>query len=228
MTGMKTNSQLFEAYLKCPTKTWLWSRGETGEVNAYAKWVKAQEVAYRIEGVRRLREIVPGGECVVAPPPGENLKAARWRLAVDFSVSTPGGSYGNSRPERTLNATPGQAAEGVAELQTRPGPRLLESRLHAVERVASEGRGKPAKFVPIRFIFRNKLTRDDRMLVAFEALVLSELLGRDVNLAKIIHGDDHGTLKVKIAGLLGEVRTLAVKMADVVASGLPPNLVLNS
>jgi hypothetical protein len=49
-----------------------------------------------------------------------------------------------------------------------------------------------------------------------------------VNLAKIIHGDDHGTLKVKIAGLLGEVRTLAVKMADVVASGLPPNLVLNS
>ena len=45
------------------------------------------------------------------------------------------------------------------------GPRseqFLESRLHAVERVPSEGRGKPSQFVPIRFIFRNKLTKDDR------------------------------------------------------------------
>ena len=84
MAGMKTNSQLFEAYLKCPTKSWLRSRGDTGGANAYAELVKAQEVAYRIEGVRRLRESVPEGEWVVAPPPGENLKAARWLLAVDF------------------------------------------------------------------------------------------------------------------------------------------------
>jgi hypothetical protein len=31
----------------------------------------------------------------------------------------------------------------------------------------------------------------------FDAVVLSEILGREVSLAKIIHGDDHGTLKVK-------------------------------
>ena len=61
MAGMKANSQLFEAYLKCPTKFWLRSRGETGGVNAYAELVKAQEVAYRIEGVRRLRETVRDG-----------------------------------------------------------------------------------------------------------------------------------------------------------------------
>ena len=224
---MKTNSQLFEAYLKCPTKTWLWSRGETGEANAYAEWVKAQEVAYRIEGVRRLRETVPGREWVVAPPTGKNLKAARWRLAVDFSVSTPAYSDGDLRPDRTLDATPGQTAVGVAELQTWPGPRLLESRLHAIERVVSEGRGKPAKFVPIRFIFRNKLTRDDRLLLAFDALLLSELLGREVILGKIIHGDEHATLKVKTAGLLGGVRKLASKMADVAASASSPDLVLN-
>ena len=39
MAGMKTNSELFEAYLKCPTKSWLRSRGDTGGVNAYAELV---------------------------------------------------------------------------------------------------------------------------------------------------------------------------------------------
>jgi predicted RecB family nuclease len=195
-------------------------------VNAYAELVKAQEVAYRIEGVRRLRESVQEGEWVVAPPPRENLKAARWLLAVDFSVSARAGSDGDPRPQRSLDATPGQTAEGTSEVQTRPG-RGTESRLQAIERVVSEGTGKPAKFVPIRFNFRNKLTRDDRLLLAFDSLGLSELLGREVNLGKIIHGDEHTTLKVKTACLLGEVRKLAPKMAEVAMSASPPDLVLN-
>jgi CRISPR/Cas system-associated exonuclease Cas4 (RecB family) len=68
VAGMKANSQLFEAYLKCPTKSWLRSRGETGGLNAYAELVKAQEVAYRIEGVRRLRETVPEGNGLLHRP----------------------------------------------------------------------------------------------------------------------------------------------------------------
>ena len=35
----------------------------------------------------------------------------------------------------------------------------LESRLHAVERIPSEGRGRPAQFIPYRFEFANKLTK---------------------------------------------------------------------
>jgi hypothetical protein len=42
--------------------------------------------------------------------------------------------------------------------------------------VALHGRGRSAQFIPIRFIFWNKLTRDDRLLVAFDVLVLSEFL----------------------------------------------------
>ena len=51
---------------------------------------------------------------------------------------------------------------------------IVESCLHAVKRLPSEGRGKAALIVPIRFVFRNKLTQDDRSL-AFDALVVSEL-----------------------------------------------------
>jgi hypothetical protein len=212
-------------YLKCPTKCWLRSGGETCEGNTYAEWVKGQSESYRAEGVRRLQDTLPEGERVVAPP-RENPK---WRLAVDFvaQASAPAGSGSVPLPQQTPGETPGQPADGTSALRPQPDPWMLESRLHALDGVVSEGRGKPAQFIPIRFIFRNKLTRDDRLLVAFDALVLSGFVGREVSLGKIIHGDDHCTLKVKTAALLGEVRKLAAKMADGVASGSPPYLVLN-
>ena len=62
----------------------------------------------------------------------------------------------------------------------------MESKLHAVERVPSKGRGKPTLFVPIRFSPCNKLTKDDRLLVTFDALVLSKVLGREVSTGKIV------------------------------------------
>jgi len=102
----------------------------------------------------------------------------------------------------------------------------LESLLHAMERVPSEGQGKPARFIPIRFIFRNKLAKDDKLLVAFDAFVLSEVLGREVSLDKIIHGDDHATLKVKTSALLSKVRKRVEKITALLSNQSPPDLVL--
>ena len=84
---MKPTAELFEAYLKCPTKCWLLSQGAVGDGNAYADWVKAQKEAFRSVGLRRLQETVPEKERVITPPRGDNLKAAWWRLAVDMEVS---------------------------------------------------------------------------------------------------------------------------------------------
>lgn len=55
---MQPCNHLFEAFLKCPTKCWLLSRGEASSGNEYPEWVKAQDEAYRTEGLRRLRETV--------------------------------------------------------------------------------------------------------------------------------------------------------------------------
>jgi hypothetical protein len=40
----------------------------------------------------------------------------------------------------------------------------LQCSCHAVEQIPSAGRGRTAQFVPIRFVFRNKLNRDDKLL----------------------------------------------------------------
>ncbi len=61
----------------------------------------------------------------------------------------------------------------------------LRSSCHAVERIPSAGRGRAAQFVPIRFVFSNKLTRHDKLLLAFDALVISEMFGGEVTLGRI-------------------------------------------
>jgi predicted RecB family nuclease len=103
----------------------------------------------------------------------------------------------------------------------------LEARVHAVERVPSEGRGKSALFIPIRFAYNNKLGKDEKLLLAFDAFVLSSALGRDVDTGRIIHGDNHASLKVKTSKLAGEVRKRLDKIAALLSNSTPPDLVLN-
>jgi len=81
--------------------------------------------------------------------------------------------------------------------------------------------------VPIRFAWPNKLPRHEKLLLAFDALTLSETLGRDVPVGKIVHGDDGATLKVRLPPLMKEVWALVEKVAAVAASPTPPDLVLN-
>jgi len=93
--------------------------------------------------------------------------------------------------------------------------------------VPSEGRGRSAQPIPIRFVFTNKLTRDDKLMLAFDALVLSEMLGREVSLGQIVHGDGQVTLKVKTSALACEVRRLNGRLSELLVDDSPPDLVLN-
>jgi hypothetical protein len=60
-----------------------------------------------------------------------------------------------------------------------------------VECLPSEEPNKPAEFIPIRFVPTKKLSKDTKLLLAFDALALSEMLGQEVTFGKIIHGDKH-------------------------------------
>lgn len=103
----------------------------------------------------------------------------------------------------------------------------LESTIDLVERLPSQGGGGPAQFIPIRFIHRDKLSRDDRLLLAFDALVLSGTFGRDVGLGRIIYGEEYATHEVRTSLLSNEVRELANKVGALVSANSPPDLVLN-
>ncbi len=134
---------------------------------------------------------------VAFSPDMKNVDTAKWRLATSLVTNVETDSY------------------------------VLESELHAVELAPAEVRRQTFQLIPIRFTFTNKLGKDDKLLLAFDAFVLSKSLGRDIVLGKIIHGDDHATLKVKTSALAGEVRKCIEKVAVLLASPTPPDLILN-
>ena len=90
-------------------------------------------------------------------PPAESLKAARWSLAANVVVNA-----------RITNF-------------------VLDSELQAVQRAPSEGRGRRPQLIPIRFVFKNKLGDDDKLLLAFDAFGLSKVTQREIDFGKIIH-----------------------------------------
>jgi predicted RecB family nuclease len=186
-------SDLFETYLKCPTKCFLRSLHETGTENSYANWVKAQHSSYSSKGIEHLVEGVAQDECVTGPIDSKEMWSSKWRLAI----------------------------QTIARTQD------LESSIHAVERLISEGGENSARLIPIRLIFTNKVHKHDKLSLAFDALVLSGMLGREVGTGKIIHGNNCATLRVNTSALASEVRKLTEKIGVLLSGNAPPELILN-
>jgi hypothetical protein len=167
---MKISADVFEAFLKCSTKCWLRAAGEPPSGNAYAEWVRWQNESYRADAAKRLIADVPANGCDVGSV-AENLKTAECCLAVGVELRIPfvaqvsayTGAGGILPP-----IVPSSTGKLGALLSASKMPALpsLVGCLHAVEGVPSAGRRKPAQFIPIRFIFTNKLTKDDRLLLA--------------------------------------------------------------
>jgi hypothetical protein len=123
--------------------------------------VQSQNESFRATQTARLLAETPPGESARSPSP-ENLKASKWRLAADVVARAPAcaaadrsspASLGRvSLPGRTPGGTPGQPADGPSALpldSALPVPHsAFESRLHAVERVASEGRASQRSSSP--------------------------------------------------------------------------------
>ena len=223
---MKITAEVFQAYLKCNTKCWFYSLCKRGEETGYAAWVKHRNDSYYSTGINHLFEVSTVEESTASFDRGD-LKTARWRLArglaleaafLDSKRRDSGNPVHHSDVRTTIQEYPPTSEE------TRV---LLVTNLQAVERLTSEQGRKTAQYIPIRFIFRTKVTSDDKLLLGFDALVLSEVLGRNVSHGRIIRGDTYIVSKVKTAPLFGKVRKRIERIVALLRSASPPDLELN-
>jgi hypothetical protein len=145
---MENAAHLFEAFLKCPTKCWLRASGEPASGNTYAEWMQNQSESFRDAVTDRLQAATPQGECTRSPLE-EDLKTAKWRLAVDVPVQT--SQFLQSRSSARRESRPASTSSTTDSDNGSPIGFATEIRLHAVERVPPEGRGKFAQFIPIRY-----------------------------------------------------------------------------
>ncbi len=103
----------------------------------------------------------------------------------------------------------------------------MESDIHAVKKTLSGGKNPSAHYIPFRFFFANRLTRNDKLLLAFDALLLAGHLGFPIAQGEIIHGDHHTPVRVKTTELMKEVRRTVGKMDGFLSSGTRPDFFLN-
>lgn len=80
--------QLFEAYLKCRTKCFLRSLGETALENPYANWTCTRNALYAREEMIWLREGLATNQCVTGQINKAGLTSGTWQLATESTMHT--------------------------------------------------------------------------------------------------------------------------------------------
>ena len=102
----------------------------------------------------------------------------------------------------------------------------LNFNIDAVEQIPSKRKGNLPRLVPIRFICTNKLDKNDKLLIAFDAFGLSKMHGQNIEIAQIIHGDDYATHKIMILEMMGQIRELNRKIRSIFSNPSLPDIVL--
>lgn len=74
----------------------------------------------------------------------------------------------------------------------------VHARLHALELHGEGARVRHHYCCPIRFVSREKLTRHDKLLLAFDAFAFSRATGKLPAVAKIVYGQRYSTVKVAL------------------------------
>src|SRR4029434_999655 len=82
----------------------------------------------------------------------------------------------------------------------------MQAHLHAVERVAAPGTTNDSLYMPIRCVPREKITTQDKLLLAFDALVIWTVTGQAPRFGKIIHGREQAIAKVEWKFLVNQWR----------------------
>src|SRR5262245_18258765 len=103
----------------------------------------------------------------------------------------------------------------------------LESQSLAFELSTSSSKARHSPFIPVRFIHREKVTKQDKLLLTFDALVLSTTSFKQPLFGKIIYGQEQSVVKVKLDKLILEAKALVGKIATQQSNGAPPQLILN-
>ena len=190
---MKLNSTLFEAFLKCPTKCFLLSRGEVGSGNLYADWIRKQNESYLEIGTKQLVGAADPNDCVFGRTFTEIRQKTNWRLAFKCSAS---------------------------------GDRV-EANIHVLGRMPSEKNGAAARLALIRFEYTNKLSKDDKLLAAFDSFVLRISTGSAEIRTTIVYGENYARSKINTDALSLQIKNKIAKAITQVSAASPPDLILN-
>ena len=104
----------------------------------------------------------------------------------------------------------------------------LSSLIQAAEQMKGMDQCETPVYAPVLFVLTETVSHADKMLLAFNALVLSSVQGVLPAIGKIVHGSTYKVLKCKIEPLVVEVRKLVAQIQAAQAEGVAaPRVRLN-
>jgi predicted RecB family nuclease len=102
----------------------------------------------------------------------------------------------------------------------------LESCVHAIDRIQLKNGNKVNQFIPIHFLYTDKINQNNKLRIAYDTLILSEAFGTEISFGKIIHGDNHISTKINTAILRQTVANQIKNLVVLLSAHEPPDLVL--
>ncbi len=186
---MDISSSLFESFLNCPTKCFLFSKGKSQTDNPYFQWAQSTSEEYISRQIARIRSSCVSDKILSEPDIKDFLKTG-WQFSFNFLATTS----------------------------------QFKTVIQAIERIQPSRKGIQSQLIPIRFCFKNKLSKNDKLILGFEAFVLAELTGHAIEYGKLIHGDNANVLKVKVSALFGAVRKVTRQINVLLSSTDAPDL----
>jgi predicted RecB family nuclease len=129
------------------------------------------------------------------------------------------------RSPPSLEAAIGSGARMIVDATATAGN--VRSRIQLLESVEHRGGKGVSSYVPVVFVRNDKITQQDKLLIAFQAHALASVLGAMPAEARIVHAEEYRVLRARIEPLVGRVRELIEQIeADLGRPG-PPTLTLN-
>ena len=102
----------------------------------------------------------------------------------------------------------------------------LQSNFHALERFSESINEKHNPYIPIRFIPKSKTTPNDKLLLAFDAFVLTDCFGKPSPIGKIIYGPEQKVAKVDLGKFTAAAKDLIAKIITQQTNSTSPSLIL--
>ena len=99
----------------------------------------------------------------------------------------------------------------------------MASHLDALERLPVPAEKVRNRYIPIRFISSEKVTKEHKLCLAFDALVLGKLSGQMPISGKLIHGRRKMAMSIKLNELIRSVEILVATMRLTLADSTPPS-----
>lgn len=190
---MLITEEIFSAFLKCETKSYLKTSGAVGNQSEVSSWQRRRVEDFKQKCYIQFRSNLQEDECLSSTFPWEGRENGKSRLVLGCLVQT----------------------------------REIQTHIHALKRVPSPTRTEHNPYIPVRCVPSEKITKHDKLLLAFDALALSMASGKMPLFGEIIHGREQKSVKVQLAELLNMARSIVERIASQLASQIPPQLILN-